>query len=86
MLFFNSRSAPTGSSPYNASIAGTAQSVFDGVFYFPTVNLKYAGTSDNGSWMEIVADTITITGTSNVSNGFDGTGRTPDKFRVALVE
>jgi hypothetical protein len=86
ILFFNSRSAPTGFPPYSASIAGTSFSIFDGVFYFPTVNLTYAGTSDNNSWIEIVADTIKITGGSKVSNSFDGSARNPDKYRVALVE
>jgi len=87
ILFFNSRSAPN-SNIYNAHIAGTSDSRYEGVFYFPTTELRYSGNANQtDAWTMIVADTVELGGTPNLSvTGWAASGRTPNTYRAALVE
>ena len=83
ILFFEDRTAP----PLNPGhfIAGTADATYDGLLYFSKNNINYTGTSSTGGWTGIIADTITISGTTTLSNNFlvDSDGETP--FRTAML-
>ncbi|MGH9658478.1 MAG: hypothetical protein ACRD96_08035, partial [Bryobacteraceae bacterium] len=87
ILFFNSRSAPDAP-PYGATIIGTSGSIFDGVLYFPTVNLTFGGNqSASAPWARIVADTVTLAGNPQVGVDYvPPGGRDPDSYRVVTVE
>ncbi|MDA1312812.1 MAG: pilus assembly protein TadG-related protein [Acidobacteria bacterium] len=83
ILFFEDRNSPTLNPGH--SIAGTADATYDGVLYFSKNNVTYTGTSSTGGWTGIIADTITINGTTTLSNNFlvDSDGETP--FRTAMM-
>ncbi|HUG80715.1 MAG TPA: pilus assembly protein TadG-related protein [Bryobacterales bacterium] len=83
ILFFEGRNAPALNPGH--SIAGTADATYDGVLYFSRNNLIYAGTSSTGGWTGIIADTMTIVGTTVLSNNFlvDSADETP--FRTAIL-
>jgi hypothetical protein len=83
ILFFEGRNAPTLNPGH--SIAGTADATYDGILYFSKNNLVYAGTSSTGGWTAIIADTMTIVGTTTLSNNFlvDSADETP--FRTAIL-
>jgi hypothetical protein len=86
MLFFNSSSSTCGT-PCSGTIEGNALSTMEGVMYFPTVHLDYAGTEDQSAFSQIIADTIRFTGTAQVSVDWDaGAGRTPTATRVSFAE
>ena len=86
ILFFNSRNSTCGN-PCAGSINGTSSSTFEGVMYFPTVHLDYAGTEDQSAFSQIIADTIRFTGTSLVTLDWDVTpGRTPSGTRISFTE
>ena len=62
ILFWND-----GSAPYKkpgSVIAGTSDSLFEGVFYFCSTHLAFRGTSGNGGWQMMVAYTAEAVGTS----------------------
>jgi hypothetical protein len=83
ILFFEGRNAISLNPGH--TIAGTADASYDGVLYFSKNNINYTGTSSTGGWTGIIADTITISGTTSLSNNFlvDADGETP--FRTALL-
>lgn len=87
ILFFNSRSVPKNNQT-EVKITGNSSSIFEGVQYFPSVHVDYAGNSSAGpAWGMLIADTIRITGTPNLEISFDASsGRTPTTRRVTLVE
>jgi hypothetical protein len=86
ILFFNSRNSSCGN-PCDGSINGTSDSTFEGVMYFPSVHLDYAGTEDQSAFSQIIADTIRFTGTSLVNLDWDTTpSRTPSATRVSFAE
>jgi hypothetical protein len=68
ILFWNDRDAPYTNNGSN--IQGTSDSVMTGAFYFPSVDLQYAGTSSTSSWQMIISKTMTVTGTSDVTSNF----------------
>ncbi len=71
ILFWNDASAPYDSP--GSVLAGTADSVFEGVFYFPSTHLAFRGTSGNAGWQIIVAYTAESVGTNSVvTDVFDG--------------
>ena len=71
ILFWNDASAPY-TNP-GSVIAGTSDSLFEGVFYFPSTHVAFRGTSANGGWQTIVAYTAEAVGTSSVvSDDFAG--------------
>ncbi|MDA1314876.1 MAG: pilus assembly protein TadG-related protein [Acidobacteria bacterium] len=83
ILFFEARNAANLNPGH--SIAGTADATYDGVLYFSRNNVNYTGTSTTGGWTAIIADTITISGTTTLSNNFllDADNETP--FRTAML-
>lgn len=60
ILFFGDRSSPNG----NNNISGNSTSTFTGSIYFPTEQVQYTGAAGNTNCTNIVADTITISGTA----------------------
>ncbi len=62
ILFFGSRSSTNG----NNNFSGSSSSTLNGAIYFPANEVTYSGAAANGSnCTNIVADTITISGTAN---------------------
>ncbi len=89
ILFFNSRDA--GPQPkYDAKIIGTSTSIFEGVQYFPTVELEFGGNQDTtiDLFSQLIALTINLHGTANVSGnyGYSNPDRVPTTNRVSFVE
>lgn len=64
VLFFDDRSA----SGLSHKINGNSTSTFDGAMYFLTGSLQFAGTNRTPGFLYIVADTITLNGTSNLGS------------------
>ena len=87
ILFFNSRSVPKNNQT-EVKITGTSDSYFEGVQYFPSVHVDYAGNALSGpTWTMLIGDTLRFTGSSRFEVSFGGAGgRTPTTTRVALVE
>ncbi len=75
VLFFQDRTiTPTGVAASN-TVTGSSSSVFDGAPYFPTSELTYEGSSNlsgnctgpNSEYTLLIADTLKITGTTNIN-------------------
>jgi hypothetical protein len=67
MLFFQDRSITSG---VGSVINGNTGSTFTGALYFPTTSLSYAGTSGADQYTYLVANTLTITGTTTIGNNY----------------
>ena len=73
ILFFGSRNSNNG----NNNISGSSSSAMQGAIYFPTQQVQFTGASTtNTVCTQIIADTVTISGTSgfNGNNCTGGTG------------
>ena len=69
VLFFVDRRAPA----HTHKIVGGSNSSFTGTIYMPSADLALRGQSAVAShWQLVVADTMEIVGTSNVTNTFGG--------------
>lgn len=89
ILFYNSRDA--GTQPvYDSMLTGTSGSTFEGVLYFPTVELEFGGNQNTNLnlFTQIIALTLNIHGTAQVSGnyGYTTPGRVPTTNRVSFVE
>jgi hypothetical protein len=51
-------------------VVGNSASTFDGALYFKKGNLKFAGTSAVNGYTVLVADNISINGTSTINNNY----------------
>lgn len=67
ILFFQDRAVPLGSA--GSTIVGNSSSSFDGVLYFPTTALSYAGNSSLSGYTTIVADKLSFSGNGSVTLG-----------------
>jgi hypothetical protein len=67
MLFFQDRADTNGAA---SSINGGSTSSFSGAIYFPTTALSYAGNSGASQYTLLVADTLNITGATNMGNSY----------------
>jgi Flp pilus assembly protein TadG len=65
MLFFQDRTITNG---VGSVINGSSASTYNGALYFPTTSLSYSGNSSQGGYTLLVADTLTINGTTNLGN------------------
>lgn len=73
IVFFGDRSATNG----NNSFSGGSNSTITGAIYFPTEGVSFTGGSSSGSnCTQIIADTITITGSAYLNNSCSGDGMT----------
>ena len=72
ILFFNDRDFPN--TPPGAMVVGTSTSTFEGVLYFPSVHLKYAGTSESGAWTMLISNTLEVEGNSDANVNIDADG------------
>jgi hypothetical protein len=88
ILFFNSYNAVVNNgSTSDSKLSGNADSTYDGIMYFPTVQVEYSGTSSqSGSFAMIIGDTITFAGTPQLGADWEGAGRTPSIQQVSLLE
>ncbi len=87
ILFWNSSTIScANANQCDARINGTSDSVVDGVLYFPTVKLTYAGVQTTNNFTQIVADTLEFTGTSYTGTDWASSGRTPTNRRVSFLE
>ena len=68
ILFFQDRSIPIGSK--GSTITGASGSFFDGAIYFSTTDVTYSGSSSSGGYTIIVADTVTVSGDSTLSDNY----------------
>ncbi len=69
MLFFGDRNLGTGAGK-SEQIVGGSDSIFDGALYFKKGNLKFAGRSSNTGYTVLVADNISINGTTTLGNNY----------------
>ena len=68
ILFYQDRSLPSGVLSSQNTISGSSGAVYQGAMYFPTTPLVFSGGSvTNAAYSIIVADKITISGTSPTS-------------------
>jgi hypothetical protein len=85
VLFFSDRTQTNATQSFN----GTAQSKLTGALYFPTQHVEKNGNfSGANGCMKIVADTVTLSGNSNIQATCPGTGLgdIPIPGAIALVE
>lgn len=76
ILFF--RHSSCGFSAGDMKLVGGATATVVGVIYSPTKEVKISsGTTLSGSCLQIVADTIELSGSGIIGNDCDGTGVTP---------
>lgn len=82
-----------GNSSSTMSFLGNSTSPVTGLIYFPNANLKFGGSSSSGGsgCTEIIASTVTLVGTSNMSAdcsdyGTLSFGSLPGSAAVALVQ
>ena len=71
ILFFQDRNIPTkdtGPSGPQNTVSGTSSTSFTGALYFPSTPLVYSGGSATTDCTELIADTLTISGTSYINN------------------
>jgi hypothetical protein len=87
MLFFNNRNAPDRS-PGNKIARGNEDSYLIGALYFPSQHLDWAGNPENHIfWTMIVANTINISGTSDIMVLNKPTqAQAPPAYRTVLWE
>lgn len=69
MLFFADRALGSGSGKFDQIVGGTG-AVFDGALYFKKGSLKFAGSSSTNGYTVLVADNISINGTSTLGNNY----------------
>lgn len=67
MLFFEDRSIVDSRAN---KIVGGSDSSFDGALYFKNSPLNFAGTNSTNGYMVLVADTISISGTTTLGNNY----------------
>jgi len=68
ILFFQDRTIAKGSS--GSTILGNSNSTFNGALYFPTTSLNYIGNSSASGYTLLIADTLSITGNSNLGDNY----------------
>ncbi len=83
MLFWNDANAPYRDP--GSRINGTSNSTFEGVLYFPSTNLTYAGTS-TAAWTMMIADTLTISGNTVVQSDYSASDVNPPTRIASVVE
>jgi hypothetical protein len=87
ILFF--RHASCGSTAGDMKLVGGATATVVGAIYSPTKEVKVSsGTTLSGSCLQIVADTIELSGSGTIGNDCDGAGVTPIEVgnKGSLVE
>lgn len=85
MLFWTDPACPNIPSNYS-TITGTSDSRFEGVIYVPSTRVNYSGTSTSADWTMLVANTINIVGTTNVTGDFAASNTSPPTRKATLVE
>lgn len=89
-LFWNSKNATVSNGNggnADGTVIGTSDSTFEGVFYFPTVQLTYGGNAGTQApFSMIVADTLKFAGTPNLGVNWRGTGRFPPSQQISMLE
>lgn len=72
ILFFGDRSGTTSNSN---TISGSSGSTLSGALYFPTQKFTYSGSSSgSGTCTQLIADTITFTGSTTMGAACSGAG------------
>jgi hypothetical protein len=86
ILFFEDRQAAKngGGATINNNINGGSGSTFDGSLYFYSSSLNYSGNSSTSGYSIIVADQISITGTSTVNDNYSSLADGPP-IKAAVV-
>lgn len=69
ILFFEDRNIPKNGN-INNTITGGTGTTFDGTLYFLTSNLNYVGNSSANGYTLIIADTLSLAGTSTFGDNF----------------
>src|SRR5262249_32430786 len=82
VLFWDDKNAPDR--PPGNVINGNSRSTYVGAFYLPSTSLTYSGTSTTTDWTMLIANTITISGTT-VASGASAASSVPPPTRKALL-
>jgi len=81
ILFFQDRSIPAGSA--GSIVSGSSSSSFDGGLYFKTTKLTYTGSSSLSGYSIVVADKVSLSGSSKVGINYSSlTGGSPIKGTI----
>ncbi len=83
ILFYQDRNTPEG---FEAVLTGGATMELEGLFYFPTADVKFAGNSDvDGSdWIAIIARTVEFVGNANLYQDLSEVAYSPGSIFVSL--
>ncbi len=84
ILFWNDPASPELNP--GSVISGAPGSRLDGVLYFPTTKLVYTGTSSTADWTMIIADTMKVSGTTDVNGSYSNSPIPVPIRKVTLVE
>jgi hypothetical protein len=79
MAFFQDRAATSTSVQ---KLIGGADMIIDGAIYFPNSPMEFAGNSSNSGYTFLIADTVKISGSSNLKNN---TSTIPDGSPLRVV-
>ncbi len=88
ILFFNDREAPDPTTDPFYEIRGSADSVYEGALYFPSVHIDLQGSASTLSpWTFLIADTITVRGNYLAKSVAGGSNLiSPPTMKPTLVE
>jgi hypothetical protein len=71
IVFFGDRTATNG----NNDFSGGSNTSITGAIYFPTENVTFSGgSSSNSNCTQVIADTVAISGSANLSGSCSGAG------------
>lgn len=85
ILFFEDRTIPKNGN-INNTINGGSGTTFDGTLYFLTSNLNYVGNSSANGYTIIIADTLSLAGTSYFGDNYTSLGGIGPVHTSQLVE
>jgi hypothetical protein len=83
ILFYQDRNTPEG---LEAVFTGGATMALEGLFYMPTIDVKFAGNSETtgSDWVSIVSSTVEFVGTSSLTQDLSEVSYSPGAAFVSL--
>lgn len=86
ILFFQDRNLPSGDLNKQNTISGGSDGAFTGVLYFPTTPLVYSGGgSTTAAYADIIAWTLTISGSSQFSTNYNSLPNGTSPIHTAVL-
>ncbi len=85
LLFYQDPTVPWASNNGSQITAGST-STLDGIIYFPTTDLNYAGNSSSGGYTMLVGYNIKIAGNAQVGSNYSSIGGASPLQTAAFAE